>query len=457
MGRSQKVQFPSEKDGNKKTELFNSVRLGRLEKVQFSLLTKGPGFVGNLQQNQNHPFYESSRNKKMDLYNYKRILERQLQLLNNEPDIPASNKKLVFEFKDYLLSEGIGAAKISRYILDARKFCRMFNRPVKQAVEADIRKIIGKIEQTDLAAETKKCFKVFLRKFYRFLRGVSRKGEYPSEVAWISISIPQKDRKMPEELLSEDETKSIIRACGSIRDKALISILAESGGRISEIGLMKIKHISFETHGARLSISGKTGARRILVIYSSPYLQQWLNLHPNNDEPNAYLWHNPNGGVLCYNRIAAILKKAAKKAGIKKRIYPHLLRHSRATQLAKIMSEAAMKQYFGWTQGSKMAAIYVHMSGKDTDEAILKANGIEVEKKPHEQSLKSVACQRCGTVNEMTNRFCNICSLPLSEEEIQMTITNDTKKMQVADLMGMLLKDPEVLQLLAKKLNPVAV
>ncbi len=47
--------------------------------------------------------------------------------------------------------------------------------------------------------------------------------------------------------------------------------------------------------------------------------------------------------------------------------------------------------------------------------------------------------------------------MPLDDEEVQMTITNDTKKMQVADLMGMLLKDPEVLQLLAKKLNPVSV
>jgi RNA polymerase subunit RPABC4/transcription elongation factor Spt4 len=181
-----------------------------------------------------------------------------------------------------------------------------------------------------------------------------------------------------------------------------------------------------------------------------------LNLHPNNDDSNAYLWYNPQGEFLCYNRITAILKRAAKKAGIKKRIHPHLLRHSRATQLAGIMSEAALKQYLGWTQGSKMAAVYVHMSGKDTDAAILQANGIEVEKTPKKQLTQSLNCQRCGTVNEMTNRFCKTCSMPLSEEEAQMTITNDTKQMQVAELMGTLLKDPEVLQLLAKKLNPVS-
>ena len=389
----------------------------------------------------------------MDLHNYQKRLERQIELLKEQKDISPENKKLIIQFKDYLFSEGIGTAKIARYMIDARKYCAMLNKSAKSAKESDIRKIIGKIEQTDLAAETKKTFKVFIRKFYRFLRGIHRKGDYPPEVAWISIRIPHKSRKMPEELLSEDEIKSIIRACENVRDKALISTLAESGARVSEIGMMNIKHITFEQHGVRLSISGKTGARKILVVYCSPYLQEWLNLHPKNDIPDAYLWHNPRGGVLCYARIAKILKKAAKKAGVKKRVHLHLLRHSRATQLARIMSEAALKQYLGWTQGSKMAAIYVHMSGKDTDEAILRANGIEVEKKTRTQSLSTLICQRCGTINEMTNRFCKSCSLALQADEAQMTIANDAKKSQVSEIMNALLKDPEVLQLIAKKLN----
>ena len=391
----------------------------------------------------------------MDLHNYKRILERQLELIKQHPEISPNNKKLIIQFKDYLLSNGIGAAKIGRYMLDIKKLCLMLDKSAKDAKEADIRKVVGEIEQSELAAETKRCFKISIRRFYCFLRGITNKSEYPPEVSWISLAMSKKNQKMPEELLTEHELKDLIRACGNIRDKALISVLAESGARVSEIGLMKIKHISFENHGARLSISGKTGARKILVISSSPYLQQWLNCHPLNNQPDAFLWHNPQGKFLCYNRIAAILKRAAKKAGINKRVYLHLLRHSRATQLAGIMSEAAMKQYFGWTQGSDMAAIYVHMSGKDTDEAILRANGIEVEKKPQKQLLKPIECMKCGTSNETTNRFCKVCSMPLNDDEMQMTITNDTKKMQVAELMGTLLKDPEVLQLLARKLNPV--
>jgi site-specific recombinase XerD len=389
----------------------------------------------------------------MDLHNYQRQLERQIELIWETQGIARDNKESIIQFKDYLLSEGIGVAKIGRYLLDAKKFCLMLGKPVREACEADIRGIIGALEQTSLSAETKKSFRVFVRKFYRFLRGMTRKGEYPPEVSWISIALARKNRKMPEDLLGENEIKELIRACENVRDKALISALTESGARVSEIGMMRVKHVAFEQRGARLSISGKTGARKILVVYSAPYLRQWLNSHPENGNPEAFLWHNPRGKLLCYNRIAAILKKAARKAGINKRVHPHLLRHSRATLMAPVMSEAAMKQYFGWTQGSNMAEIYVHMSGKDTDEAILRANGIEVEKKPLAQTLKPVVCLRCGAENETTNRFCKVCSLPLAEDAAKQALLSDTKQTQAAEIMAALLRDPEVFQLIAKKLG----
>ena len=70
------------------------------------------------------------------------------------------------------------------------------------------------------------------------------------------------------------------------------------------------------------------------------------------------------------------LKKIAKKAKIKKRIHPHLFRHSRCTYMANYLTEAQMNLYFGWIQGSDMPSVYVHLSGRDVDDAVLKANGI---------------------------------------------------------------------------------
>lgn len=56
---------------------------------------------------------------------------------------------------------------------------------------------------------------------------------------------------------------------------------------------------------------------------------------------------------------------------------PHNFRHSRATYLANFLTEAQMKEYFGWQQDSKMAGVHVHLSGRDVDNALLRVYGIE--------------------------------------------------------------------------------
>jgi integrase/recombinase XerD len=388
----------------------------------------------------------------MDIHNYKRSFERIVDRIKQSENISKENKNTILNFKNYLLSENIGTAKIERYLFDLMKYSKMLDKSFERASKDDIRQVVGAINQGSLAEETKKGFKIMLRKLYRFIEGIEEKGKYPERVAWISIKIQENHKKLPEELLTEEEIKHIIEKCNNLRDRALISVLSESGCRISEIGTLKVKHISFEEYGARLTVNGKTGMRKILVINSTPYLQEWIN-HHTGDSSDDYLWIKSNGKALSYARISAILKNAAKKANIQKRIYPHLLRHSRATFLASKMSEASMKQYFGWTQASKMAATYIHMSGKDTDLAILEASGIEIEKKKTQSIMKPKQCTKCRTINEVTNKYCKICGLSLDEKESQRLIENDLKRNKADEVMNNLFNDPEILELIKKRLS----
>ena len=242
----------------------------------------------------------------MDIHNYKRQFERNLERIQESKELLPENRKVILEFKDYLLSEGIGLARINRFLFELIKYNRMLKKPFPEACKDDIRAVVARIEQTDLSAETKKCSKIMLKKLYKFIRGIDEDGKYPEEVEWIKTRIPENHRKLPEELLTEKEIMNIIQKCDNLRDKALISSLAESGCRISEIALMKIKHVSFEEYGARLTVNGKTGMRKILIINSAPYLQEWINQHPDNSDPEAYLWYNPRGELLSYARISGI-------------------------------------------------------------------------------------------------------------------------------------------------------
>ncbi len=395
----------------------------------------------------------------IDLHDYKGQLDRQIALIKNSIDMSPINKETAIAFKDYLLSEGIGVAKIGRYLLDVRKLSKMLGMPFGDATEKDLRRVIADLEQTDLAPESKKCFKVMTRKLYRYMRGITDKGVYPLEVKWISIALHESTRKLPEELLTEEESLQMIQACDTFRNKALIASLAESGCRISEIGTMRIKHISFEQHGARLTVNGKTGMRKILVINSAPYLQQWINVHPKNFDPEAPVWWNPqsSNGFLTYTRMVDVIKLAASRAGIKKHVHAHLFRHSRATHLAKIMSEAAMKHYFGWTQGSKMAGIYVHMSGRDADDAILRANNIATAQTIIEPKLKPLSCLRCHQSNPTTNKFCNVCGFVLHKEAAQEILVKEAETKGINSMLDMLINDKEVYEVLVRKLKEHAV
>jgi integrase/recombinase XerD len=391
----------------------------------------------------------------MDIHNYKGRLERALLRIENS-EISKENKAIIINFKNYCISEGIGLAKIERYLCDLMKYSRMLNKVLADATKDDIRRIIADLEQTELAAETKKGFKILLRKLYRFIEGIEEKGVYPDRVKWISINIPNNHKKLPEELLNEDEMRRMIQSCDNTRDKALVTVLAESGCRIGEVGILQIKHVSFEEFGARLTVKGKTGMRKILVINSVPYLQQWINQHPHNDNPESYLWIGKDNQPLSYSRLVGIIKASARSAGITKRIYCHLFRHSRATILASKMSDSSMKHYLGWTQGSKMAGIYIHMSGRETDEAIMQMNGVEVKHDIKKSALHPKKCLRCGTMNEATNLCCKICGLILNEQKQQEVIQQDLKRTEADKFMNEIVNDEEFRKLIQKKLKEKA-
>lgn len=60
------------------------------------------------------------------------------------------------------------------------------------------------------------------------------------------------------------------------RDKVLVSILYESGCRISKILNLKIRNMEFDSYGADLIVKGKTGQHRVRLIDSVPRLMTWL-------------------------------------------------------------------------------------------------------------------------------------------------------------------------------------
>jgi RNA polymerase subunit RPABC4/transcription elongation factor Spt4 len=112
-----------------------------------------------------------------------------------------------------------------------------------------------------------------------------------------------------------------------------------------------------------------------------------------------------------------MIKGIAKKCNIKKPVNFHNFRKSRATELAKYLSNQLLNKFMGWSRGSRMPLVYVHLNDDSLDNSILQMNGVELEEKI-DKKIESKFCSRCHNINEEDSRFCNKCGMPLDKELI---------------------------------------
>lgn len=396
------------------------------------------------------------------MVNSKQSLKSEVERLRGS-DLSKSNKKVILKFKNFCFAEGLSPLRILKYMIQARQVASWMKVDLVKAKRKDIEKLVAKINKGDRAERTKNDYKVFLKKFYKWLR---KTDEYPEEVKWLKTGVKNNNHKLPEDLLTEEDIGVLIEAANHPRDKAIISTLYESGCRAGELLSLKMKNVTFDKFGSVITVSGKTGMRRVRLVSSTPYISTWLNNHPLKNNPEAALWvtigasrvrgrskKNVEKGEcdpLSYEGLVSMLKTTASKTKVKRKINPHNFRHSRATFLASRLKEAQLKDYLGWTQSSRMAGIYVHMSGRDTDSSILKIYGLKDEEEKEESILKPVKCTICETLNSSGSRFCSKCGRPLS---IETAIEIEEKRKEADEVMSRLLEDKEVQRLLLNKIK----
>jgi len=203
----------------------------------------------------------------------------------------------------------------------------------------------------------------------------------------------------------------------------LLLFLRESGARKSEALALNIGDLIADEYGFVSVINGKTGERRIRIIEATPDLRIWLNDHPGKGDPKSPLWCSLSphgyGKRLHKESLQQIFKTIANRARVSFNVYPHLMRHSRATELASLgFNDAQLCKAFGWEFGSPMPRIYIQRAGVDIDSKLLEANGIKQPDKKELKLLKAV-CPECGKPQSPVASFCFDCGAILETEPAQ--------------------------------------
>jgi len=306
----------------------------------------------------------------------------------------------------------------------------------------------GNVEK-QLSQSTMNLNRLRIKRFYQWLHGTG-KGEYPDNVKWIVLKPSSKAKRLSvNDLPTQEEVLRMIEQTKNPRDRALISILAESGARVGEISVLRIKDISWNQHGFVLRLNGKTGQREIPLYTSAADVKNWINnFHPFKNDPEAPVFTSyanmRQKTNLKIDGIGGIVRQVAIRAEVEKRIHvhPHLFRHLRASQLAETgWNEMMLRQYFGWSKSSNMPAVYIHLSKKALNAKYYEMYGqvVQVEKSPIALS-GILKCAICGTQNPHGYRFCYSCNAPLQEKD-QKLLENKRYAVQTLNRISM---DPQL-------------
>lgn len=267
-------------------------------------------------------------------------------------------------------------------------------------------------------------YKVVLKTFFKWLYDM--KGtDYPECVSKLATTSRRNggnaDSIEAKDVLTKEDIAFEVKHCENDRDEAIVTTLYESGARVGEFCNMSVGDLADDPHGKKITISGKTGPRTILLVESVSYINKWLSHYAGTLSPDAPLWcalKSPHEPLTTW-QVEGLLRDLKKRSGIQKKLNPHNFRHSRATYLAKYLSDAQMRVYFGWCKSSNMQQVYTHLSGRDNDGAILLSAGIqETENVVETSPLAAQVCPKCRTMNTGTAIYCSTCGRPFKEESV---------------------------------------
>ncbi len=176
------------------------------------------------------------------------------------------------------------------------------------------------------------------------------------------IRRPQRERTLPK-VISKEEVKRIIESTGNLKHRAFLSIIYGCGLRRSEA--INLKPVDIDSERMIIHIIKSKGKKDRIVPVSEKLLQL-LREYYKAYKPETYLFEGQYSGRP-YNEHTgqAILKRATEKAGIKKPVSLHWLRHSYATHLLEAGTDLRYIQEIIGHKSSKTTEIYTHVSTKE--------------------------------------------------------------------------------------------
>lgn len=237
-------------------------------------------------------------------------------------------------YLDHLrVEEGRSPATIERYAIHLRRLAEVTgNRAVSTLCREDLHVYKRKLVNAGLSAASIATSVSAVRSFLRYVKDVRGLSVLRPE-AIRRPSIPKREVKY----LSKDEVLQFVAAVRTdtftgLRDSALVEVLASTGMRIGEALSLDRGQIDWDRSEAK--IIGKGNKER--KVYFSDEALNWLSTYleiRHDDNPAVFVTNGYEPRRCQPGDVWRRFRRYGKKAGIAKRVYPHMFRHTMATTL----------------------------------------------------------------------------------------------------------------------------
>lgn len=224
-----------------------------------------------------------------------------------------------------------------------------------------------------------------IRSFYRYLL----REEIISTSPVATTSSPKLDKRLPSFLTIEEINRLLeapdLSTPQGLRDRALLELLYASGLRVSELVSLNLERVNLDTNEIR--VWGK-GSKERMVLMGKPAAEA-LTAYLRQGRPKLFgtrirmtnaLFINRYGERLIERRVQRILEKYTTIAGIGKRVYPHMLRHTFATHLLDGGADLRVVQELLGHASLSSTQIYTHVSKSQAKKVYLSAHPMAQEK-----------------------------------------------------------------------------
>lgn len=351
-------------------------------------------------------------------------------------ELSAKNHELLKAYDDENFSQKLTFASRAGILTDVVYVLRTINKSVLRIKKEDLVDFFVNYLEKGNKTNTKKSR---LKFFYAFLldkfpknKNIYRCHVYLSHKERGKKNNKEKEKVDTQSRLTKKEVVSLVSAIKgrdaiAIRDKALLAALYDTGARRSEMVSVRVKDVQIDGDYPKIYLpESKTIPRDSPMLnFALPYLMDYMKQHEYLNNPEAPFFYSLStsnfGEPIGEGMIQLVVKRAARIAGIKKTVSPHILRDSKIVHVAQDnageITPAEANDLFGWGRSSGMFNYYSKVTKDELERREKERQGklTDEEKKLREEEKKAfyeITCKRCGTDIRADEFICSKCGLP---------------------------------------------